>query len=190
MIQQEKPMPVDTVDKKIYFNGISGVTGQYLLEPMDLEQAAAMARNKDLDAFVINWLKSMWRSRSQPHLGLPFFVDPADVGQSGWGIVFHHDENEAVKKALQPLIDHRAKQLTDTNKLKILEYHNGEDWSGWLARHGVSAGNIDPKKVPFYILLVGSPELIPFSFGHLLDVEYAVGRLHFDTAEEYAAYAA
>src|SRR6185369_5318640 len=76
----------------------------------------------------------------------------------------------------------------DANKLKVLEYQSGEDWSGWLARHGVSAGNVDPKKIPLYILLIGSPELIPFSFGHLLDVEYAVGRLHFDTAPEYANY--
>jgi hypothetical protein len=157
---------------------------------MEVKQAATLARNKDLDDLVVNWLKSMWRKLSQPHLGLPFFVDPADIDQAGWAIVFHQDETEAVKKALQPLIDHRAKKITDNNKLKILAYHSGEDWSGWLVRQGVSAGNINPKKVPYYILLIGSPELIPFSFGHLLDVEYAVGRLHFETAEEYAAYAA
>jgi hypothetical protein len=171
----------------IYFNGISGVTGQYLVEPMDLKQAARLARNKDLDAFGLNWLKTSYRSQSQARYGTFFLVEMADPGQAGWGVVFHQDEDEAVKKALQPLIDHRAKQVADA-KLKILEYRNGEDWSGWLARHGVSAGNIDPKKVPFYILLVGSPESIPFSFGHLLDVEYAVGRLHFDTGAEYAAY--
>ena len=182
-------MPDNANDEKIHFNGINGVTGQYLLEPMEVSAAATLAKNKDLDAFVVEWLKNMWRTLSQPHLGLPFFVDPADVGQAGWCVVFHNEEDEAVKKALQPLIDHRTKQVTDTNKLKILEYHSGEDWSGWLARHGIGAGNIDPKKVPFYILLVGSPELIPFSFGHLLDVEYAVGRLHFETAAEYEAYA-
>lgn len=183
-------MPNDTVNEKLYFNGIDGVTGQYLLEPMSLKDVAEKAKSKDLDAFIVEWLKTMWRTLSQPHLGLPFFIDPADVGQAGWAIVFHKDESKAVKKALEPLIQHRAQQVTDTNKLKTLEYHTGEDWSGWLARHGIGAGNIDPKKVPFYVLLVGSPELIPFSFGHLLDVEYAVGRLHFDTAKEYAAYAA
>ena len=176
-------------EQKIHFNGINGVTGQYLLEPMDLKKAAELAKNKDKDAFAINWLKSKWRTLTQPHLGLPFFVDPSDVGQAGWAIVFHQDETDEVKKALQRLIDHRGKAISDTNKLKVLEYESGEDWSGWLARHGVSAGNIDPKKVPFYILLIGSPELIPFSFGHLLDVEYAVGRLHFDNAAEYELYA-
>jgi hypothetical protein len=157
---------------------------------MDMATAADLAKNKNLDAFVVDWLKNMWRTLSQPHLGLPFFIDPADIGQTGWGIVFHKDEDEAVKKALEPLIAHRATRVTDTNRLRILEYQTGDDWSSWLARYGVSAGNIDPKKVPFYLLLVGSPEHIPFSFGHLLDVEYAVGRLHFDTAEDYAVYGA
>jgi hypothetical protein len=175
-------------DQKIHFNGINGVTGQYLLEPMEMNKAAALAKKKDQNAFAVNWLKSMWRTLTQPHLGLPFYIDPTDVGQAGWAIVFHEDESEDVKKALQPLIDHRGKAISDTNKLKKLEYRSGDDWSKWLAWQGVSAGNIDPKKVPFYILLIGSPELIPFSFGHLLDVEYAVGRLHFDTAAEYTAY--
>jgi hypothetical protein len=176
-------------EQKIHFNGISGVTGNYLLEPMEIEKAAALARNKDKDTFAVNWLKNMGKALGQPHLGLPFFVDPSDVGQAGWAIVFHQEETDEIKNALQPLITHRAKTVTDANKLKVLDYQSGEDWSSWLARHGVSAGNIDPKKIPFYILIIGSPELIPFSFGHLLDVEYAVGRLHFDTATEYAAYA-
>jgi hypothetical protein len=66
-----------------------------------------------------------------------------------------------------------------------------ESARGWVERHGASADiPVDPRRgVPYYLLLVGSPEELSFEFQYELDVEYAVGRIHFDTLEEYAHYA-
>lgn len=174
--------------QKIYVNGINGVTGEYLVPPVGYAQAADMIKGEVSDPSLIRWLQSIWHTLSMPHLGLPMDVDPADVEQAGWAIVFHTDESAEVKDALAPLVAHRRAQIGD-EKIKELEYRPDDTWRGWLARHGVAAGNVDPAKVPYYVLLVGDPARIPFSFQYLLDVEYAVGRLNFDTKAEYERYA-
>jgi hypothetical protein len=52
------------------------------------------------------------------------------------------------------------------------------------------AAPVDPSAgVPYHVLIVGSPEKIPFEFQALLDLQWSVGRLHFDHVEDYGRYA-
>ncbi|MCP4400017.1 MAG: hypothetical protein GY801_22260 [bacterium] len=171
--------------KKIYVNGIDGDTGNYLLRPMKYIEAGAFIKSSRQSDEEVDFLRRTWALE----LALPLDVHAEKVTEAGWAIVFHRDEDEAVKKALEPLIEHRRKQINNDNIVKTLEYQ-GDDHEIWLANHGVGLGSVEPTKVPYYVLLVGSPERIPFVFGHNLNLEYAVGRLHFDKAEEYSHYAA
>jgi hypothetical protein len=175
-------------DDLIYVNGVSGITGEYLISPMQAASVAQFARSEARDEHRTGWLKQVAAKLNAPTFGLPFNVHPDVVAEAGWGVVFASDEAPEVQRALQPLIEHRSNQVP-AEKVKILDHQPGEAWLDWLARHEVGPGDVDPKKVPYYLLLVGSPERIPFELQYLLDVEYAVGRLHFDDADAYGRYA-
>ena len=171
-----------------YINGIDATTGDYLVPPMSAHDAAAIAMGNPPDLDLARWLGRLWRVSSQPNLGLPMDVEATDVPRAGWGIVFHASETQQVRAALEPLIALRRQQV-DPDRFKILDYRPDEGRAQWLARHDVSSGTVEPRRVPFYLLLVGGPEKIPFPFGHLLSVEYAVGRVSFESAQGYARYA-
>ena len=178
-----------SMDTSIVFNGIDATTGEYLVPPMQLDEIASIARGEKPKKDILTWLATVWHKIRTPYMGLPLGVEPSDVAQAGWAIVFLKDEDPAVKAALQPLIDHRTAQIHNEKIVKVLEFHPDEQWEQWLGRHFVAPGTVEPTKIPFYLLLVGDPRKIPFEFGHLLDVEYCVGRLHFDTPAEYHTYA-
>ncbi len=178
--------------RKIYLNGIDANTGQYLLGPMTLKRAVRLAKGEPVEPEIIQRFKDFLSDWLSIHLGSgQGLAEETELVHTGWGIVFHEAESASVKQALQPLIDHRAAQVGNMAKVKVLEYRAGERFKDWLGRHQVGTGltNRNPRKIPYYLLLVGSPEQIPFSFGHLLDVDYYVGRIHFDSPGDYARYA-
>lgn len=175
-------------DELIHLNGIDGVTGDYLVQPMTPSEAVAIARGEPQDIGLSGWMKRIWQVMQRPFLGLPMDVDPTDVCRAGWAVVFGADAPSEVRDALEPLVAHRRTSVPP-DRCKVLEYRGDEALQDWLKRHGVYPGTVAPTKVPYYILLAGPPTSIPFQFQYLLDIEYAVGRLAFDTPGQYRQYA-
>lgn len=178
----------------LHFNGINGATGSYLLPPMTPEELSAIAQRDSLDPEQLRELKFRYRRATQAHLGVKEGVDPKNIAETGWGVIFAHQDREqlpAIREALGELLALRQEQAGEYYReyTNADAYRPGESKTNFLARHGAGPGPADPDKVPYYLLIVGSPESISYTFQYQLDVQYAVGRLHFDTLDEYAHYA-
>jgi hypothetical protein len=135
-------------------------------------------------------------------MGVISKIDPRDLSKTGWAIIFPAlmpaTQVEGIKQVMEPLLTLREKQA---GKLfRIYEgkdgYRPGDKAGSFLMRPPLRNARpedpVDPENtgVPYYLLIVGSPELIPFKFQYQLDVQYAVGRLDFgDDIQAYANYA-
>ncbi len=182
-------------EETLYFNGIDGASGNYLLPKVTPAQISAVARGEVLDESHLKELKWWHQRASQGHYGVKEGVDPKNLAEAGWGVIFSHDSDPGVRDALSELLDFRKEQASRINKLRYKEYigrngfRPGESKLDFLARQGSGPGPVDPDKAPYYLLIVGSPDSIPYRFQSQLDVQYAVGRIHFDNLDDYAQYA-
>jgi hypothetical protein len=131
-------------------------------------------------------------------MGLVPWADPLKLDEAGWGIIFPAmmplERLTEIQAALHPLLDLRERQAGTLYKTYTGGggYRPREDARAFLRRYGTEPSQpANPKEtgVPYYLLLVGSPEEIPFEFQYGLDVQYAVGRIDFDDIAGYRTYA-
>jgi hypothetical protein len=122
-------------------------------------------------------------------LGLPIGVTAGDLSRAGWAVVFADDVPQDVRGKLKPLLERRAKQAGTRYKELCYKVADNESVRDWLQRHNVAFGSITPSRIPYHLMLVGSPKSISFEFQYLLDLEYSVGRLWFDREAGFANYA-
>jgi hypothetical protein len=178
-------------------NGLNAATGAYLFPQLPASVLSQLALGEHLDAAERADLRARYLTREgASDLETIDNVNLHDLGETGWGVVFAHDAPPSIREALAPLLDHRRAQADKLSDL-YREYSGphghrpDETANAFMARHGVAPGErANPAQMPYYLLLVGDPERIPYRFQYQLDVTRAVGRLHFDTDREYARYAA
>jgi Peptidase family C25 len=118
-------------------------------------------------------------------------TDASNLQQAGWGIIFGPDTDPEIKKALGPLIEHRRGQGADPLVIYDQDgFRPRETAYQWLQRHKTSLNVVMPAQdgVPYYLMIVASPDVIPFEFQYVLDLYWGVGRLWFDTVDEFKNY--
>lgn len=188
-------------DQEFFFNGVDATTGEYLESPKSAKQLAAIALSDSalvrspfvMDANAKHLRELDYRSQvnKTESFGPRFGVDVGSVASAGWAVVFAKDTDPRIKEALSPLLALRAEQAGMLYKEcnGPNGYVAGESKDDFLTRNGAGPGPAVPERFPFYVMLVGDPEAIPYKFQYQLDVIYAVGRIWFDTIEEYSRYA-
>ena len=178
-------------EHELTFNGVNGSTGRPLLPSLSPEEILALARGERWDLEHLADLKEHKERMDEDDMGLVFGESAKRLQESGWGVIFSHDVSDDVKLALEPLLRHRQAEAAQHHEdlYKELIYLPGESKPKFLARNKVGPGPVNPHQLPYYLLIVGGPDEIPFSFQYQLDVPYAVGRIHFEAVEDFARYA-
>lgn len=190
------------MSNELVFNGIDASTGQYIFPPIDPNVMAAAISGQPRDAAEAKALKTWWEKYADTNkqkvkdMIAKEGTDYKNLSSAGWGVIFPYNVDPAIPKALKPLLDWRKSQAgklyreytgPDGYRFKPGEMYESKD--DWLTRHGAGPGPVDPEIVPYYLLIVGDPEQIPYRFQTQLDVQHAVGRIHFDKPEGYWNYA-
>lgn len=185
------PEPIVEDESLVYPNGVDAETGQYLLPPLGPDLICRIAEGTPVSRTELQEIQSIYRPEEEEYLGVVAGVDANDLSQAGWGVLFAHNASPDLVEALRPLLQLRKEQAGrfyheftgDT------AYFPETSSSDWRAMFGAGPNPVRPEILPYYILIVGDADSIPFEFQYQLDVIHAVGRVCFETVEEYASYA-
>jgi hypothetical protein len=155
----------DNEQELLFFNGINGSTGDYLLPPMTTEQVSRIAQGQKFDPDQLQDIELKIRQKQEADFAPIEGVDPKDLAQTGWGVIFAFGADPAIREALSELLDHRKKQATQKHEHYYQEYigkrayrpkdsistqKTNESKNSFLARQGVGPGPADPDKMPYY----------------------------------------
>jgi hypothetical protein len=90
------------------FYGVGGTNGQYLMVP-SAASLVDLALGDGLDPDHVESARQRVQ-RSEPTMGVVEGVDPNDLSEAGWGVVFPADGDPKIEAALARLVSFRAEQ--------------------------------------------------------------------------------
>src|ERR1039458_3199606 len=186
---------MQTLSAVLTSTGVSGAKGRSEVEPLSAEAFSQIVLEtvplKRGDKAHLEELERRRLRDTEAHYAPKEGIDPKKLEETGWGVIFAYGASQAVYEALSPLLKLRKQQAGDRYReyLGPDAYRPAESKPDFLKRHGAGPGPVDPSIVPYYLLIVGDPDSISFRFQYQLDVQYAVGRIHFESIADYAVYA-
>lgn len=181
----------DAHDDELLPFGISATTGLPLPSISDEVITALLERPRDLTPE--STALAIRGAAGGDSFGLEGSLDAGDLAQTGWGVIYGPGVSDEIKQALSPLIEHR--RACGATPLVIYDgptgFRQGDTASSWLARLRVRLDVVNPDEggVPFYLMIVASPESIPYEFQYNLDLYWGVGRVWFDDVAAFRRYA-
>ena len=134
-------------ENTLYFNGINGATGAYLLPPQTPEKLVQRFIKGAGPPENLSELKARFRRKTQGSLGVKDGVDATKLSEAGWGIIFaqeDHDRAPAIMDALKELLELRRGQAGDHYREYIGDKALGQESRkphGWHAR---ASGRVQP----------------------------------------------
>lgn len=182
-----------TATEQLVFNGVDATTGKYLLPPCSAEELNVRlnARLGGPDEAPANPPEDDPRDILDPKRVSLVGIDTRRLDQTGWGIVYPAGVRGRIRRELEPLVTLRREQLTErSGAFHEIFLGTGESTHRLLNRLKAGRGAaLRPESAPYYLLLVGGPEEIPYDVQLELNGSYAVGRIAFERPEDYGLYA-
>jgi len=114
-------------------------------------------------------------------------LDPGDPRSAGWAFLLNEaDPNRAAyEAALAPLAQRRG--MSPPQRPLLYSRGGADEWFDWLEDNYYSL-ELEGRKAPQYIVIVGGPDQVPFSFQSLLTTVAKVGRVDFDETADLERY--
>ncbi len=175
------------------------------LLPLYVDESTGLAGDALNDGVLQQITPDLPGSGIRAASGTTLSTDPrvatGKIRSTGWGVLWAHDVGDDIKTQLAPLLAHRRAQIgprpTGTHPDLYQEFilPQGIAANDWLRSFNIDGLTLNAPVqpwlgVPYYLMIVGSPESISFEFQALLRMQWAVGRLWFDEVANFGLYAA